>query len=258
MLFFAYCEQRCEKLKNIIAPSFYRNYKRYVEKFKTFVGHSELYFEDITVTLLNDYVKYCSQVLKNSNTTISYSLNILAIMYKDAIQEDIVTGANYPFTKITVKKDTGTRQFLNAEQLQKLEEYKTKEIGTASIFKDMFIFSVYGGGLRFSDILEIQWKHYNPKSGKITKMINKTRRQHSFKLTGKAVAILNKYKTAFSEPDDFVFPLIKNAEMYHSDRFYKQKETERNNALCGLHDSILSNLILDYLDKVKDGFYRKL
>lgn len=233
--FFTYCEARCEKLKNLVAPSTYRNYKMYVEKFKTFVDDSDIYFEDITVTLLNDYIKYCSQVLSNSNTTIRYSLNILAIMYKDAIREDVVTPVNYPFTKVSVKKDQSKRLYLNTVQLQQFEDFKPSDIGMAPVFKDMFIFSVYGGGLRFSDVLEMQWKHYDEASGKITKVINKTKRQHSFKLGDKAVEILKKYKTLFSEPADFIFPLIKKPELYHQDKYYKEKEITRTNSLSTLH-----------------------
>lgn len=233
--FFAYCEARCEKLKNLIAPSSYNNYKRYVAKFKTFMDDREIYFQDITVTTLKDYIKYCSEVLKNSNTTIQYSITILAIMYKEAIREDIVSNAFYPFDKVSVKKDKGTRLYLNADQLQALEDYQVNAAGTAHIFKDMFIIAVYGGGLRYSDVVELKWNNYDEASQKITKVINKTKRQHSFKLGDKAVEILSKYKTALSAPDDFIFPLIRNSDLYWSDPFYKDKEITRTNALSTLH-----------------------
>src|SRR5699024_1749168 len=135
----------------------YNNYKRYVAKFKTFLDDREIYFQDITVTTLKDYIKYCSEVLKNSNTTIQYSITILAIMYKEAIREDIVSSAFYPFDKVSVKKDKGTRLYLNADQLQLLEDYQVTATGTAHIFKDMFIIAVYGGGLRYSDVVELKW-----------------------------------------------------------------------------------------------------
>lgn len=233
--FFEYCEARCEKLKNLIAPSSYNNYKRYVAKFKTFMDDREIYFQDITVTTLKDYIKYCSEVLKNSNTTIQYSITILAIMYKEAIREDIVSSAFYPFDKVSVKKDKGTRLYLNAGQLHDLEDYQVTAAGTAHIFKDMFIIAVYGGGLRYSDVVELKWSNYDEFSHKITKVINKTKRQHSFKLGDKAVEIISKYKTALSAPDDFIFPLIRNSVLYWSDPFYKDKEITRTNALSTLH-----------------------
>lgn len=233
--FFEYCEARCEKLKNLIAPSSYRNYKQYVKKFKTFLGDNEIFFQDITVTTLNDYIKYCSEVLKNGNTTIHYSLNILAIMYKDAIREDIVSAMYYPFDKISVKKNKGKRLYLNTEQLQQLEDLEPTQVGTACFFKDMFLVAVYGGGLRYSDVAELQWENYDSETKKITKIINKTKRQHSFKIGDKAANIINKYKTATSKPEDFIFPLIRNSALYWKDRFYKQKEITRTNNLSTLH-----------------------
>ena len=233
--FFEYCEARCEKLKNLIAPSSYQNYKRYVKKFKTFMGDREIYFQDITVTTLNDYIKYCSEVLKNGNTTINYSLNILAIMYKDAIREEVVSGLHYPFAKVSVKKDKGKRLYLNTEQLQQLEDHEPTQVGTARYFKDMFIVAVYAGGLRYSDVAELQWENYDQEAKKITKIINKSKRQHSFKIGDKAADILKKYKTTTSKPEDFIFPLIRNSELYWKDRFYKQKELTRTNSLSTLH-----------------------
>lgn len=156
-------------------------------------------------------------------------------MYKEAIREDIVSSAFYPFDKVSVKKDKGTRLYLNADQLQALEDYQVTAAGTAHIFKDMFIIAVYGGGLRYSDVVELKWSNYDEASHKITKVINKTKRQHSFKLGDKAVEILSKYKTALSAPDDFIFPLIRNSSLYWSDPFYKDKEITRTNALSTLH-----------------------
>ena len=233
--FFEYCDARCEKLKNLIAPSSYQNYKRYVKKFKTFMGDHEIYFQDITVTTLNDYIKYCSEVLKNGNTTINYSLRILAIMYKDAIREDIVSGLHYPFEKVSVKKQKGKRLYLNAEQLQQLEDFEPTEVGTAKYFKDMFIVAVYAGGLRYSDVVELRWENYDGETKRITKVINKSKRQHSFKIGDKAAEIIERYRIGTTNPEDFIFPLIRGAELYWQDRFYKNKEITRTNSLSTLH-----------------------
>lgn len=233
--FFEYCDARCEKLKNLIAPSSYHNYKRYVKKFKTFMGDHEIYFQDITVTTLNDYIKYCSEVLKNGNTTINYSLRILAIMYKDAIREDIVSGLHYPFEKVSVKKQKGKRLYLNAEQLQQLEDFEPTEVGTAKYFKDMFIVAVYAGGLRYSDVVELRWENYDGETKRITKVINKSKRQHSFKIGDKAAEIIERYRIGTTNPEDFIFPLIRDAELYWKDRFYKNKEITRTNSLSTLH-----------------------
>jgi len=55
----------------------------------------------------------------------------------------------------------------------------------------MFLFSAFGGGLRISDVMLLQWKCYDEETQKITKVIQKTQKQHSFRLGAKSIVILN-------------------------------------------------------------------
>ena len=99
----------------------------------------------------------------------------------------------------------------------------------------MFVFSVFGGGLRFGDVMELQWKHFNEEDKKINKTIRKTGRQHSFKLGETALNILKKYRTPLSKPDDFVFNMINDNERYLADVKYRYNETERNGHIVNFH-----------------------
>ena len=44
----------------------------------------------------------------------------------------------------------------NKEQLEQLKNYKIEYEGKDEVFRDMFIFSVYAGGLRFSDVVTLK------------------------------------------------------------------------------------------------------
>ena len=59
-LFFEYCKNRCARIKGTVSVATHRNYVQYVEKFKKFIKDDELYFDDITVTMLKDYINYMS------------------------------------------------------------------------------------------------------------------------------------------------------------------------------------------------------
>jgi integrase/recombinase XerD len=233
--FFEYSYARCEKQKTTLSPATYRNYTKYIKKFETFMGTTEVYFEDINVTTLKDYANHCSKNLSNNNTTIHYSLTILSIMFKDAQREDIIPSTLYPFDKFRVKKEKSKRNYLNKEQLDALVALEAPQTGKAQVCKDMFMFSVYGGGLRFGDVIELQWKHFRNEDNRITKVIRKTGRQHSFKLGSVAIEILDKYKTDRSNPEDFIFPLLEYSDQYFKDNFFRSRETERHNALCNFH-----------------------
>lgn len=231
--FFEYAYNRCERIKGTVSVATYRNYKQYIGKFEKFIGHREVYFDDITVTTLKDYINHMSNNLKNGATTVHYSLLILSVMFRDAQREDVIPDTIYPFSKVRVKRDKGKRLYLNKEQIEKLRTLKIEYKGKDDVFRDMFIFAVYAGGLRFSDVVSLKWKNYDEKEQRITKDIRKTKRIHNFKIGQLAIDILNQYKTAIRRPDDFVFPIIEDVELFDANEEYKAHIINAKNILCG-------------------------
>ena len=217
--FFEYSRKHCERIKNNVSISTYKNYHAYLDKFEKWVGTKEVYFDDITVSLLMDYMSYLSNELKNGNTTQRYSIMILAIMFKEAIKEDLIPEYMYPFSKLKLKK----------EQFEAIINYKLDEKSKASVYRDMFIFSIFAGGLRFSDVLEFQVKHFNEEERRIQKVIRKTGRMHQFKIGQLALDIINKYKREDAEQDDFIFPVITNKELYLKNDEYRYTFIESAN-----------------------------
>ena len=227
--FFEYSRKHCERIRNNVSISTYKNYHAYLDKFEKWVGTKEVYFDDITVSLLMDYMSYLSNELKNGNTTQRYSIMILAIMFKEAIKEDLIPEYMYPFSKLKLKKDRSRRQFLKKEQFEAIINYKLDEKSKASVYRDMFIFSIFAGGLRFSDVLEFQIKHFNEEERRIQKVIRKTGRMHQFKIGQLALDIINKYKKEDAEQDDFIFPVITNKELYLKNDEYRYTFIESAN-----------------------------
>ena len=237
--FFAYADDRCEKIKGTVSARTYKGYKSSLKKFETFTGTRDIDFDDITVTMLKDYVNYCSNKLKNSNTTTRYSLMILAIFYKEAINEDLVDANLYPFKKISIKKDPGKRTFLNKTQLEDFKKYEVNPDSKAPIIKDMFLFSANAGGLRLSDVIELTWENINFEENKISKEIRKTGRIHNFKFGKSALEIINKYKPKEPNPKHFIFPLLENGSPYFENEAYRLAEVGRCTSLCSLHLSAI-------------------
>ncbi|AUC86660.1 recombinase [Polaribacter sp. ALD11] len=233
--FFEYSYNRCEKQKDTLALSTYNNYKNYLKKFEKYIGHKDLMFEDITVTALKDYAGYCSTTLGNNNTTINFSLKILNLMFKEAQREDLVPLSHFPFSKFKVKKAKSTKRYLTAEQLDAFIKLEVSGKARAQVIKDMFIFSVFAGGLRFGDVIELKWNNYNSKEQKITKNIRKTNRQHSIKIGQKAIDILEKYKTSDTKQDDIIFPFANIDKDYFIDRERRAKVVGQAIALSSMY-----------------------
>ena len=233
--FFEYAYNRCEKQKDTLALSTYNNYKNYLKKFEKFIGHKELMFDDITVTTLKDYAGYCSTTLGNNNTTINFSLKILNLMFKEAHREDLIPLNHFPFSKFKVKKAKSTKRFLTAEQLEAFIKLEVSDKAKAQIIKDMFLFSVFSGGLRFGDIIELKWNNYNTKTHKITKTIRKTNRQHSIRIGQVAIDILEKYKTENVNQNDIIFPFANIDNDYFTDREQRAKVVRQAIALSNMY-----------------------
>lgn len=227
--FFEYSRRHCEKIKGSVSISTYKNYMMYLDKFENWVGTKEVYFDDVTVSLLIDYMAFMSNTLKNGATTQRYSIMILAIMFKQAIKEDIIPEYMYPFSKLNLKKDTAERMFLKKDQIEALIEYKAEEGSLNCIYRDMFIFAIYAGGLRFSDVLEFQNKQFNEEELRIKKMIRKTGRWHQFKIGQVALNIIKKYQKPNPQPDDFIFPIVTNGNLFLKNDEYRYDITQKKN-----------------------------
>lgn len=228
--FFEYAYKRCEKMRGSVSVSTYKNYTQCLGKFENYLGTKDIYFDDITVSVLEDYMSYMGNELGNNHTTQHHSIMVLSNMFKQARKEDIIPDSMNPISKLTLKKNKSKRTFLTKEQISALADYPFKEGSPAELAKDMFLFSVYAGGLRFGDVIALQYKHFFPEEAKIKKTINKTLNRTTaelqFKIGEVSLAIIEKYKKENADPNDFIFPIIKNKELYLKDKEYRQKEKE--------------------------------
>lgn len=225
--FFEYSTKRCENIKGSVSISTYRNYVLYLKKFEDWVGTRNLHFDEITVSLLKDYLGHMGNKLNNGNTTQRYSIMILAIMFKEAIKDDIIPEYMYPFSKLSLKKDPTKRMFLSKDQLEALAKLELKD--KAELARDLFTFAIYAGGLRFSDVVELQYKHFNPEENRIKKTIRKTKKEHQFKIGNTALGILNKYLKPKADKEDFIFPLVVDKKKFIEDEEFRQNFIDSSN-----------------------------
>lgn len=226
-LFFDYAFKRLEKVKGSISILTHLKYQSHLEKFKKYVGEKEFYFEDLTTVLLNDFITYCYSTLKNKNNTVQTNVRSLMKFYNDAIAEDIVSINLYPFNKIKTKKDSSKIKFLQKDEIESLKKVELEEGTLKAKFRDMFVFCIYAGGLRMSDVISLQWKHIHFEEAKLSKVIRKTGHLHSFKLVPPALEILKRYKTENSADENFIFSLVKNEAEFLKNEHHAISEIQR-------------------------------
>jgi site-specific recombinase XerD len=233
--FFEYAKKRLEKIKSTLSYSTYKAYTNQVNKFETFMGTKDVYFDEITVALLNDYKFHLSDKLSNGDTTQRLSIIVLGTIFRDAIKEEVIPETMFPFNKITLKISASKRLFLNKAQIDKLTNEKLIEGKKAVLWRDLFLFSIYAGGLRFSDVIEMKYANYNEAEHKINKLIRKTGRVHQFKIGKVAIDILEKYKKENVSHDDFIFPIIEDKEGYEKNEAIRYSQTAKFNKLANWH-----------------------
>ena len=233
--FFEYARKRLEKIKSTVSYSTYRAYTSQVDKFEKYMGTKDVYFDEITVALLNDYKFHLGDTLGNGDTTQRLSIIVLGTIFRDAIREEVIPETMFPFSKITLKISSSKRLFLNKVQIDALTNLKLIEGKKAMLWRDLFLFSIYAGGLRFSDVIEMQYSNYNEAEHKINKHIRKTGRVHQFKIGKVAIDILEKYKKVNANHDDFIFPIIMDKEGYLNSEAKRYFQTAAFNKLANWH-----------------------
>lgn len=155
-----------------IGYSVWDNIICYMRKFEEFLQEkgldkndkTTLYCKDLTVPLIKDYIKW-RQEKKNSNGTINKALTpifkaVKVICRKDWIDRDTCDEiCNLYFPSNAKDLDAETTHYLTEEQIKKLKAVveESKYPRTKDFF-DMFMFSVYTGGLRFSDVATLRWE----------------------------------------------------------------------------------------------------
>jgi site-specific recombinase XerD len=233
--FFEYAYKRMENIKGSVSYSTYKAYSAAIKKFENYMGTKDVYFDDFSVTLLNDYKRHLSSSLKNGLTTQRLSIIVLGTIFNHAIKEDIIPETMFPFKKLTLKVENSKRLFLTKAKIVALTNLELPEGKKATMWRDLFLFSIYAGGLRFSDVMDLKYSNYNKVEHKISKLIRKTGRTHQFKIGKVAIDILDKYQKENANPEDYVFPIIENKNGYEKNPEIRYYITAKNNKLANWH-----------------------
>lgn len=212
-------EYRSQKL----AYSTYYNALQYMKTFATFVkistGKDSIDVAEVTEELVDAYIIWRKEERSNSNETINKTLTpiikgLAAAVAKDYIKPSIhfAIKAKYLTHKQRLtEEDLEDEQvdYLTIEQLKQFSDmYESRYFSRTRDFMDMFLFAFHACGLRFSDILTLQWSHINFETQMLRKVMYKGHNKIlSNKLTPPALDILERWK-AKTGNHVFVFGLL--------------------------------------------------
>ncbi len=192
-------------------------YRRYITTFDNlnkFMDGVELRFEDITVGFLVRYRNHLESRDLSVNT-VSKELAILrAVLYR-AIKEKLFNQADNPFIQFKLKKEKPHREKLTLEEVKRIEEVELKVDSPLFHARNLFLFAMYNGGVRFADVCQMRWENIK-NNERLEYKMGKTSSYRSFKLLSKSKEILAYYIN--DDTSKFIFPILP-AEAIHYDEF---------------------------------------
>ena len=183
-------------------PKAHENFKKY----------KNIMIADITKDWLMTFRKYLQKNNKSTSTIGIHERNIRMIFNK-ALEKGVK--AENPFEgKFKPKTASNKKRPLTLEQIQAIKNYQTQEDTQEELYKNLFLFSLYGNGANISDIL--RFKHENIKNNSIVFTRYKTKEETeeeiniTITLTTPLQDIIKKHGTLTLNKEAYLFPVLDN------------------------------------------------
>ncbi|MCU0343220.1 MAG: site-specific integrase [Ignavibacteriaceae bacterium] len=197
---------RIEELQNSGREGYSRVFKNVLSVFKTFRDGKDLFLSDLTPKILEEWIYYLKDKRGVADISINNYLRTTRTLFLYAIKMKWVRSEYYPFREIKVSEfsiETSPRALdeLNLEELLKLETYPDLQLA-----KDIFVFSFFGRGISFIDMVHLTAK--NIQDGNIfyeRKKLAKKPVRVTFPIRKEIEEILQKY----NDPErSYLLPIL--------------------------------------------------
>lgn len=186
--------------------------KARVKHFLEFAKSDNINFREIDEAFLRKYMTFLKTKKNNSQRSVINALIVIRTIYNRAIKMGVIERKYYPFgaDKIRIKFPETEKIGLSVEEMQALESVDglTPQEEHA---RNVWLFSFFLAGMRAADILQIRWSDIY--DGRLHYRMNKNEKLLSLKLPDKIYPILDAYKDQKENPDDFIFPEMKKADL---------------------------------------------
>jgi len=206
--FLKYADKHIAKLKNSGKIGTLNKYSTVIEKLKLKLKNKDITFGQINVTFLKEYEAYLRVDLENSVNTIHSNLKVIRKLINDAVKEGIIPMDKNPFYRFKLHTEKTEKSYLTDDELKILSEHPLNTAYKIHHHRNMYVFAAYTGGIRISDVLQLKWKNYDGE--RLIIRTQKTDDTLSIKVPNKAKVILDSYIKPDQQPEDYIFPFLKN------------------------------------------------
>lgn len=198
-------------------------YKFSKNSFFKFLENKNIYFKDITPTLLSKYEVYL-RANNNIDTGVSAKMRAIRAIYNDAIKKGCASKEYYPFTeyKISKLKATSNKRALSIVDVHKVINLDMTEYPTLIDSRNYFVFSYYTRGMNFSDMMKLRWE--NIVDDKIIYVRSKTKARFIIKMLDPVQQIVEYYKRQ-NRATKYVFPIVLKENSTPMELEYRKERT---------------------------------
>jgi len=193
------------KMKGAIRTA--KTQQHYIDKLSKFA--SFLSFADISPLWAKDYEKWLISRGNKPNTIASNFKCLNAILNK-AVKMGLIE--KNPLKGYQIKTVNSKKNILSIEDINLLENYEiAPHFKGMELARDVFLFSFYMAGMRFSDVCKLKWENVTDTEvvytmGKSEKRAGATR---YIPITPKVKQILERYKANKT----FIFPILDKCDL---------------------------------------------
>ncbi|PUZ21774.1 hypothetical protein DCC81_24615 [Chitinophaga parva] len=195
-----YIRHRAEQFKKQQQVETFFRYRNVANQMTEYFKR-DVYFHEISLDWINDFVLYCKSQ-GNSHNTAMHKIKSLRTLYNQAAKEGLCSLPN-PFNLIVLKMKKPEINRLTPEQIAGIERLPLERGSYIDLVRDAFLFSFYAQGMRFENVCTLTWPQIKDDDFKY--QMNKGGAWRYINIHPKMRAIF--YKLPRNGP--YVFPFIK-------------------------------------------------
>ena len=211
--------EQLELMKQANRVNTYHRHVTSIRKLEMYLTENKrkLYFDDLNLKFLEQYRNYLISK-KLAQNSIYKELENVRTIYNKAVKSDLVKYETNPFLRFTMKKQKVFKQKLTIDEIMKIEKLNLNADKQLDLVRDLFIAQFYLLGIRFGDVVRLQWS--NVSGGRLIYTMNKTSVTKSIKLLDKVKLIFEKYKKR--ENQRHIFPILpENSDKLNEFEIYR-------------------------------------
>lgn len=223
---FQFWEDQIMLWKNIKKESTLNSYRYTLQILKQF--NPDAGYDDLTFDFIERFDHFLRCKRNNTDGGVFGRHKCLKAMIKVAIKKGFMT--KNPYEDFKIKPALGKRMFLEVEEVRRLMTNSkiSHDVSLLNI-RDMFLFGCFTG-LRFSDIIALQWSNVNLENKVLHLTMEKTAKPIAIPLISPALEVLNKKKLDQNKLSALVFDQLTNQ--------YVNRELKKLMTACAISKKI--------------------